>query len=255
MNKLISSLLTVSLYSTIAWSGSPCFPAYKAENYPVAEQCLKKELKKERSWDNLFGLGFSIDAQQRYQEALPYLLEAEKKASSIDTYMSIYSTLGSVYNHLGNREKEYFYSMKYLEMSLKSGNNHSIGKAYNNLGMYFNEYQPEKALEYYKKSLEYREEFEKATVYNNLGSLYAEQLHNPQKSEEMQLKAIALCEKTGDYNSFGLYKTNLGVVYYNQGRYAEAKIVFNEVLPIVRKTGLRESEATILKALSLLENK
>ena len=111
MNKLISSLLAASLFSTIAWSGSPCHPAYKAGNYPVAEQCLKKELKKEHSWDNLFGLGYSLNAQQRYTEALPYLLEAEKKASSIDNYRSTYSSLGATYNKLGDREKEYFYSM------------------------------------------------------------------------------------------------------------------------------------------------
>ena len=140
-------------------------------------------------------------------------------------------------------------------MALKSGNNNSIATAYNNLGSYFHDYQPQKALEYYDKSLEYRVESQKAIVYNNLADLYDNQLANPQKSEEMQLKAIALCEQMGDYNDFGLYKTNLGVFYYNQKRYAEAKTVFNVALPIVRKVGLRESEATILEALERLKNK
>lgn len=255
MKFIPSSLLAISLFSTIAWSESPCFPAYKAGNYPAAEQCLKKELKKERSWDNLFGLGYSLNAQQRYKEALPYLLEAEQKSSSIDDYMSIYSTLGSVYNNLGDREKEYFYSMKYLDMTLKSGDNESIATAYNNLASYFHDYQPQKALEYYEKSLEYREEFQKAIVYDNLASLYGNKLKNPTKSEEMRFKAIVLSEQTGNYNKLGLYKTNLGVFYYNHERYAEAKSVFNEALPIIRKVGLRESEATILKALELLKNK
>lgn len=80
MKRLSLFLLASTLLTTCIHAGDSCIPIYKAENYPAAEQCFLKELKKERSWNTLFGLGVSLAEQQRYTKALPYFEEAEKIA-------------------------------------------------------------------------------------------------------------------------------------------------------------------------------
>lgn len=239
MKRLSLFLLASTLLTTCIHAGDSCIPIYKAENYPAAEQCFLKELKKGRSWNTLFGLGVSLAEQQRYTKALPYFEEAEKKAETLSNFASVYSYLGTVHGSLKHPEKEYFYSMKYLEIALQTGKNTSISRAYNNLGWY----------------AEKQNQSEKSQTYNNLAVLYDTRLHNTQKAEEMYLKAIALDVQSGDYNNLGLHKANLGIFYYDQKRYSEAKAILNEALPIANKAGLRETKVTIIEALEGLKNK
>lgn len=253
MKKLTLSLLCAGLLSTVAMAEDMCNASYQAGNYTQSEQCYIKQLKSERSFNNLLFAGASLNNQQRYQEALPYLIEAEKKAQSLDAYAVIYNLLGVAYSNLGNSKQTYTYYMKNLEVNLKLGNTNNIAISYHNLGQYYDkESQPEKALDYYEKALKYSEESEKGTIYSNLGVFY-DGMDNIKKAEEMHLKAIANDEKFGKYSDLGIHKSNLGIFYFRQSRFDEAKVVLNEALIIAKKVGLKETEALVLMGLSEIE--
>ncbi|MFA6137056.1 MAG: tetratricopeptide repeat protein [Sulfurimonas sp.] len=253
MKKLTLSLLCAGLIATVAMAEDMCNATYQAGNYTQSEQCYIKQLKTERSYNNLFRAGVSLAKQQRYQEALPYLIEAEKKASSLGDFAAIYSWLGAIYNNLGNSKQTYAYLMKQLEINLKLGDTNNIATSYNNLGLYYQgEAQPKKALEFYEKALNYKEESQKGTIYNNLAFLY-ENMGDVKKAEEMYLKAIVNDEKSGNYTNLGIHKSNLGIFYFNQSRYNEAKVALNEALVIAQKQGLKETEANTLEALAAIE--
>lgn len=255
MKKLTLSLLCAGLITTAAVAEDLCNAAYQAGNFTQSGQCYIKQLKKERSFQNLFLAGASLVNQQRYKEALPYFTEAEKKASSLNEYAVVYSYLGTTYYELGNSKQAYAYWMKQLEINLKLGNINEIASAYNNLGEYYRkESQLEKAGEYFEKSLSYREESKKGVSYGNLAALYYG-MGNMKKAEEMFLKAIANDEQFGNYPNLGRHKGNLGAFYFEQSRYDEAKVVLSEALVIAKKAGLRETEVAVLQLLSLTENK
>lgn len=255
MKKLTLSLLCAGLITTVAVAEDLCNTAFQAGNYTQSEQCYIKQLKKERSFKNLLRVGASLVKQQRDKEALPYLKEAEKKAPSLDDYSMVYSYLGTVYDGLGDSKQTYAYYMKELDIALKLGKTDGIATSYNNLGAYYGrESQYEKAAEYFEKSLSYTEESKKGTSYNNLGVVY-ESMGDMKKAEEMYLKAIANAEQFGNYSDLGKGKSNLGVFYYSQTRYNEARTLFSEALVIAKKEGLRKTEETALIGLSLTENK
>lgn len=253
MKKLTLSLLCAGLITTVAVAEDLCGAAYQAGNYTQSGQCYIKQLKKERSYNNLFLAGASLVRQERYKEALPYLTEAEKKAPSLNDYAVVYSYLGHTYSSLGNSKQEYAYCMKQLEISLKLGNKNNIATAYHNLGEYYSkESQYQKAVEYFEKSLSNTEESQKGATYGNLAVLY-QNMGDMKKAEEMHLKAIANDEQFGNYSALGGHKGNLGVFYFGQSRYDEAKVVLSEALVIAKKEGLRETEVTVLQLLSLTE--
>ncbi len=253
MKTLTLSLLCAGLFSTVAMAEDMCNATYRAGNYTQSEQCYIKQLKKERSFNNLFRAGTSLANQERYKEALPYFTEAEKKASSLNEFGGVYSYLGMTYYKLGNSKQSYPYYMKQLDITLKLGNMNNIAKSYNNLAVYYmEESQFEKALEHYEKSLSYEEESEKGSSYYNIGRLYTK-ISDIKKAEEMYLKAISNDEKFGHYSELGFHKSNLGIFYINQSRFDEAKMVLNEALVIAKKQGLRETEDDTLKALLEIE--
>ncbi len=196
MKKLTLSLLCTGLITSTVLADDVCIGAYNANNYPQAAACYIQQSKIDPSYTNYLRAGKSKLKQGLYTEALPYFLEAEKKAHDLTQYSVVYSALGAIYTYTGNSEKQYYYSMKDLEISLKTGE--SLGSAYSNIGMYYINSQPQQALMYFEKALEYKEEAESAVTYSNMASAYGK-IGNPSKQEELALKAIAIGEKTGQY--------------------------------------------------------
>ena len=255
MKKLTLSLFCAGVISTASIAEDLCDAAYQAGNYAQSEQCYVKQLKKERSFENLLRAGVSLYRQERYQEALPYATEAEKKAQSLDDYAVLYGLLGTIYRTLGNLDQTYVYYMKSLDIELKIGNADYIATAYNNLGTYyFDKSQYQKALEFYEKSLSYKKESDKGMTYNNLAELYVG-MGDVKKAEEMYLKAIANYERFGNYPNLGFSKANLGTFYYNQSRYDEAKTVLYEAFNIAKKAGLIETKNKAFGVLLQIEEK
>lgn len=255
MKNLTLSLLISSIITTASYAEDICDGAYQAQNYNQATNCYVKQLKKERTFNNLFRAGASYHNLGRYKEALPYLKEAEKKAITPDDYALIYNWLSVNYSSLGNSEQDLAYSMKVLDLRLKSGNREEIGTSYSNLGSYyFNQGQPKKALEYYEKALEYKEESERSTTYGNMAVTYGE-LNNPQKEEEMYHASIEISEKTGNYHALAQTKVNLGAFYYSKDRYGEARSTLEEALVMCQKTKQIDDESHTLSILAKIDHR
>lgn len=255
MKNLTLSLLISSIIATASFAEDICYGAFQAQNYNQATNCYIKQLKKERTFNNLLGAGVSYNKLGRNKEALLYLKEAEKKAISTDNYGIVYSFLGVNYGALGNSTQELAYSMKSLDLYLKSGNRENTGNSYNNLGLYyFNQGQPKKALEYFEKALEYQEESERSTTYGNMAVTYGE-LNNPQKEEEMYHASIEISEKTGNYHALAQTKVNLGAFYYSKDRYGEARSTLEEALVMCQKTKQIDDESHTLSILAKIDHR
>lgn len=253
MKKITISLLCAGVLTTVVIAEDICDGAFQAQNYDRAAKCYVQQLKKQKSFDNFRRAGSSYCKQGRYKEALPYLKEAEKKAKSLEDYKILYSWIDSVYANLGDTTQELVYSMKFLDLSLKSGDNNNIGKAYNNLGAYYkNQNQPQKALEFYQKALEYNEESKSSTIYGNMAIIY-NSLNDFSKAQEMYQKSIMIDQNIGDYNSLGTHKTELGIFYFNQERYSEARATLEDAIIMTHKSGNIRSEAHALSILSMFD--
>lgn len=222
-------LLSLSILVSFSFSAEDiCSGLYNAGNFKKSGDCYVKQIKKSNSVNNNFFAGTSLLNQGRAKEALPYLQKAEQLASLESDLRVIYSWLASVYSDLGDRELDFTYSMKYLNMSLKANNKKEIARAYNNLGQYYsdlNDYN--KAIEYLNKSLEYSEEKEKSTMYNNIATIYMD-LKDYDKADEFYNKSINLAVNNGDYLQLCYSKTNFGGSLYKQERYQEADKVLKE---------------------------
>lgn len=253
MKTLALSILCAGLISTTAIAEDICDGAYQAQNYQQSAACYVQQLKKERTFRNLEITGISYMKLGRYKEALPYLKEAETKAGTGHEYQILCSYLGSLYDDLGDPARSFPYKMKYLDLSLKSGDKEDIGKAYNNLaGYYIYQKQPKKALEYYEKSLEYQEELERAATYNNMSLAYYN-LQDFTKSEEMLQNAIVVNEKVGAYQLLGHSKLNLCIFYFQQNRAKETPIILQEVLVIGQNTNDISMQSQALSYLAAVD--
>lgn len=245
-------LLGLSILASVSFSAEDiCSGLFSAGDYPKAGDCYVKQIKKNNSFDNNYFVGVSFLKQGRVKEALPYLQKSEQLASSEDDLVAIYSWLSVAYSYLGNRELELAYDMKVLNITLKTNNKKNISKAYNNLGLYYdNMNDNNKALEYYNKSLEFSEEKEKATAYNNIAIIY-DNLNNYDKSNEFYNKSINVALNNGNYLQLCSTKTNFGGSLYDQEKYQEADKTLKEANTICHNAGDISKEANSLIYLGL----
>lgn len=254
MKNLTLTLLCAGLISTSAIAKESCFVFYEAQNYQQSAECYVQQLKKERTFNNLEHTGYSYYNLGRYKEALPYLKEAEKKVANAKDLSVLYSYLGSTYSALNDKVEELAYHMKSLELSLKSKDKpENIGTTYNNIGVYYKKQnQLTKALEYYSEALKYQQEIQRAYTYGNMGDAYY-YAEEDKKAEEMYLKAINIDEKTGKYKDVAYHKGKLGLLYFTQNRYNEARIIFEDARIISHKTNQISSESYALSFIARID--
>lgn len=237
-------LLSLSILVSFSFSAEDiCSGLYNAGNFKKSGDCYVKQIKKSNSVNNNFFVGASLLKQGRAKESLPYLQKAEQLASFESDLMGIYSWLSIVYSDLGDRELDFTYSMKYLNMSLKVNNKKDIARAYNNLGTYYyNLKDYNKAIEYLNKSLEYSEEKEKSSMYNNIAAIYV-YLKDYDKADEFYNKSINLAVNNGDYLQLCYSKTNFGGYLYKQEKYQEADKVLKKASTICHNAENISNEA------------
>lgn len=254
MKNLTLSLLCAGLFiTTTAIAEDICDGAYQVQNYPQAAECYINKLKKEYTFNNLERAGISYLQLGRYKEALPYLKEAETKARTASEYKDAYNSLSVLYSNIGDNAQDFAYSMKFLDLSLKSGNRATTGTAYSNLGEYYRKQKEfKKALEYYQKALEYKEDSERAVTYGNMATTYNE-LNDYQKAEEMYKKSVEIDEKVGDYNALTKHKVQFGIFYFMRKQYIEAKKMLQDGLILSQKTKQINSEAHALSILGVID--
>ena len=77
---------------------------------------------------------------------------------------------------------------------------------------------------------------QKATCYNNLGIIYANQSDYPEALKN-SLTALSISEGVGDKKSIARTTGNIGLIYYSQGNYPEALKKYSEALTINKESG------------------
>lgn len=254
MTLLKKSALLVLGFSVSVFAGDICGGVYDAGDYPRASDCYIGELKKNKTMVNYFYAGDSLVRIGRYKEAGSYLKEAEKLATGQNDLRIIYNRLSIVYGNLGDKNLELAYDMKYLDLSLKIGEAHEIGIAYGNLGTYYIEYDTNKALEFFTKSLEYKQENERAETYQNMAKTYAD-MKDTKKAEEYFQKAIDIEINTGNYLLLCYTKTNFGIYNKIENKFHEALELLSDAKDICHKVGDINHEAHALAELGYLNYK
>lgn len=248
INKII---IAVGILSSLSFASIDCKSFFNNSNYEKSFSCFNKELKKNKSFDNYFYIASSLLQQQKYKDALPYFLNAEKLSPDNSFLSSIYNKISFIYSSLGDQNLELEYSMKSLDLELKIGNKFDIAVAYNNLGAYyFNNNDINSALENFNKALEYNEL--NSDTYTNLAISY-EQLQDFAKAEKFYKEAINFDNLLNDAESLCHHNFNLAEFFYNRDLFSSSYPVFIETIDncqIVKNTSI---EVLSLIYLSYLE--
>ncbi len=249
-------LLGLSILVSLSFSAEDmCIGLYNAGDYKKAGDCYIKQVKTNNSYDNNYFAGDSLLNQGRYKEALAYMQKLEQLSTNEYDLLVAYNKLSMIYSHIGDRELEFAYDMKFLNLSLKKGDKKIIGDAYSSLGVYYSNMNDfNKALEYYFKSLDYYPENSKYTIYDNIALLY-EKLKDYNKAREFYYKSIESSIKVGDFLSLCSAKSNLGIFEYKLNNYLEADKVLKDANTICHNAGNISTEANsfIVLGLSSLE--
>ena len=168
-----------------------------------------------------------------------YLFQLLKFSSELhDTIIGkSYSTIGIQYNKLAVPDSAEFYMKKALGYTKRYPLEHA--KMYLNLAINY------RIGSRYKESLEASEkaieQFKKAGNQEGVGKAYGEMasnynyMKNSEKALEYLKKAIAILKEAGSERELSIVKQKLANLYYNNGDFAFARDIYEEVLPVFAK--------------------
>ncbi|MCA2618359.1 MAG: tetratricopeptide repeat protein, partial [Microcystis sp. M110S1] len=206
-------------------------------------------------YDNAFDILRAIDdfltRRGYYQTLADYYLELvtvyqQQEEQTNWKYTASLTSLGNVYNSLGEYQKAIEFHQQSLAITREIGDRGGEGKSYNNLGNVYHslgEYQ--KAIEFHQQSLAITREIGdrggEGNSYNNLGAVYYS-LGEYQKAIEFDQQSLAITREIGDRGGEGKSYNNLGAVYYSLGEYQKAIEFDQQSLAITREIGDRGGE-------------
>lgn len=168
-----------------------------------------------------------------------YLFQLLKFSSELhDTIIGkSYSTIGIQYNKLAVPDSAEFYMKKALGYTKRYPLEHA--KMYLNLAINY------RIGSRYKESLEASEkaieQFKKAGNQEGVGKAYGEMasnynyMKNSEKALEYLKKAISILKEAGSERELSIVKQKLANLYYNNGDFAFARDIYEEILPVFAK--------------------
>lgn len=163
------------------------------------------------------------------------------------------NNIGTIYIHLGQREKALVYYDLALPIREEVGDRsglattlNGIASAYNLLGQW------EKALDYHNRALSIRKElgnrFGIATTLNNIGSVYY-RLGEWEKALDYYNRALLIVEEVNNRPGQATTLNNIGNVYIHQGEWEKALEYYNRARLIRVEVGDRSGLATTLNSI------
>ncbi|MCM2314081.1 MAG: CHAT domain-containing protein [Thermoanaerobaculia bacterium] len=206
---------------------------------------------------NIGGLYWSIDEMQT---ALDYYGQSLAVQATLDEPLARASTLnniGDVYRRLGEYDRALDYFNQALEVRRAKGNRRGEAHSLHTIGLVYlatDEYA--KALENFTRSLEIRRETgdKRGQAYSLGGSASAQaKLGERDKAIALELQAVALWEQIGEVRAEGEALCNLGTLYVDAGRTAEAAPALGRALELSRHALDRTTEANTLVGLAKLD--
>ena len=176
------------------------------------------------------------------------LFSQEKEYSKKD----VKEWLSNAGKHFLNLEsdKSLQFANKALEYSIKLEENELAAKSYNLIGLNFADFSDEKkAIEYYKKGLEYANKTSNDTIKcwlsNNLANAYSYGKVNFKESIKYYKIGLRYSIKFNDLYEITFNKLNMVTAYFSMGDYQNGIVYLNEVKKYVDTEGDIEAKITL----------
>ena len=176
------------------------------------------------------------------------IFSQEKEFSKKD----IKELLSNAGKHFLNREsdKSLQFANKALEHSIKLNEYELAAKSYNIIGLNFADFSDEKkAIEYYKKGLEYANKTSNDTIKcwlsNNLANTYSYNKIDFKESIKYYKIGLKYSVKLNDIYEITFNKLNMVTAYFSMGDYQNGIVYLNEVKKYVDSEGDVEAKITL----------
>jgi signal transduction histidine kinase len=174
---------------------------------------------------------------------------SQNHASEIKKAKELLKNAGKSFMNLDSK-KSLEYAQSSLEFSLKNDDFILAAKAYNLIGLNFNEFSEyKKAIEYYKKGLDLANKTDNDTVkswlHNNLGNMYCYRKIDFKKGIEHYKKGILFSEKLNDVYETTFSKLNIASAYIANEEYNLGIVYLNEIRDYIEKEGDIESKISL----------
>jgi signal transduction histidine kinase len=203
--------------------------------------------------DCLYGIGYTHQRRNNYQEALDFFQQsidlAENFPEDIDPskIARVYTQISSIYQVLGDYKKAFDNQMQSLLICEKNNMLIGIANAQYNLGtIFFYQNQFERAREHYEKAKVICDQLEEERFsYSCLAALGSvnERLGEYKKSLEYNNKSLELAIKLNYKTGIAYSKGNIAVNYLNVNNFAIAEKYCKEAISI--KLDLEDSYGAI----------
>lgn len=180
----------------------------------------------------LFELGnnyrktFSFDSSKYY---IKQAIEIDKALQNFTGLVKAHNALGLTFKNAGNYTQglaHYLKALETLETKVKTPNKKLLTRLNLNIGnLYFRQEEPDKALKYYTKALEFAKttkfKLAIAILYGNIGNVY-DFKNDFKKSIDYYEKSLQATRELGIPGRIAASLDNLGVSYRNQKDYSKA---------------------------------
>ena len=212
-----------------------------SQNIPQTDKSLvdslENELQKETNLDSKVNILIKLAKQSsdsQPDKCTSYALagiEAAKKLGNPSYEASFYMTLGNLNYEKYNHNIAIDYYEKALKIYRETNDRAGVAKVYTNMANTFD--NPDKAMEYYRLSLEefikLKDTVDTRICYNNLGVGYSN-ANKPDSALIYYRKALRLSEQTNDYEGAAYALGNMGEIYLDKKQYSKAKLSFKRSL-------------------------
>jgi len=238
---LVLSLASVANANEI----EKCFNYFKSQNYQLALQAGRNAvIIYPQAAGGYECLGMTYERLGDFNLSIKELKTAEKLTNSKADLGTIYSYMGTDYDRLGDSNNALLYNDRALEIARDLNNQEDESKALNNIaGIYKDQGNYDKALEYLNKSLQFTSNPSMiATIYNNIAVVYLDKGDN-NKAVEYYKKAIEFAQKAGNYHGTAIIMLNLGNTYTDLKNFSSAQYYLQKGLLMIQKLGDKYWEA------------
>ncbi|NCS24239.1 MAG: tetratricopeptide repeat protein [Microcystis aeruginosa BS13-02] len=206
--------------------------------------------------DRLYQEGFELfqlGTLEGYQGALGKWQQALKLYQQLDSKSEqalVLTSLGRIYDNLGEKQKALDYYQRALPLWRAVGNPTGESILLNNIGGVYSALgEKQKALDYYQQALPLwravGDREGEAVTLNNIGLVY-DDLGEKQKALDYYQRALPLWRAVGDRAGEATTLNNIGAVYDALGEKQKALDYLQQALPLRRAVGDRRGEAFTL---------
>ncbi|KAB0240417.1 tetratricopeptide repeat protein [Microcystis aeruginosa EAWAG127a] len=202
---------------------------------------------------------FQLGTLEGYQGALGKWQQALKLYQQLDSKLEqalVLTSLGRIYDLLGEKQKALDYYQQALPIVRAVGNPTGESILLNNIGLVYSALgEKQKALDYYQQALPIMrvvgDRGGEAATLSGIGAVY-DALGEKQKALDYLQQALPLRRAVGDRAGEATTLSNIGAVYSALGEKQKALDYYQQALPIMRAVGNRTGEAVTLSNIGVV---